>query len=149
MSQNDFTTTMVVDQTPHEVYTAINNVRAWWSGEIEGSTDTLNEEFTYRHGESHYSRQKVVELVPDTRVVWLVTDSAINFVQDRGEWTGTHVRFDISRQGDKTRLDFTHEGLVPTLECYNDCKPGWLYYVSEGLQPLITTGKSHAEQVVS
>ncbi len=40
MDQN-YTTNFVVDQTPEEVFAAINNVRGWWSGEIEGSTDNI------------------------------------------------------------------------------------------------------------
>jgi predicted dithiol-disulfide oxidoreductase (DUF899 family) len=46
MNTKDFTTTILVDKTPQEAFNAINNVRGWWSEEIEGSTDKLNAEFT-------------------------------------------------------------------------------------------------------
>ena len=146
MDQQDFTTTLVVDQTPQEVFDAINDARAWWSGEIEGRTDTLNAEFTYRQQDFHYCKMKITEFVPATRVAWLVTESSLTFVADRDEWTGTTIRFDISRQGDKTRLVFTHQGLVPALECYNNCQPGWTHYLREGLLGLITTGVRHPSQ---
>ncbi len=41
MTLTDFSTTLLVDQTPKEVFQAINNVRGWWSEEIEGSTHKL------------------------------------------------------------------------------------------------------------
>ena len=41
MTNQNFTTTFSVDQTPEEIFKAINNLRGWWSEEIEGGTDTL------------------------------------------------------------------------------------------------------------
>jgi hypothetical protein len=47
MTNQNFSTTFSVDQAPEEVFKAINNVRGWWSEEIEGTTDKLRAEFTY------------------------------------------------------------------------------------------------------
>jgi len=69
MTTTDFTTTLLVNQSAAEVYNAINNVRGWWHGEVEGSTDQLHDEFDYRMKHFHYSKQKVVELIPNKKVV--------------------------------------------------------------------------------
>ncbi|HTF27736.1 MAG TPA: hypothetical protein VK625_02770, partial [Flavitalea sp.] len=71
MKKHDFTTTIVVDQTPNQVFNAINNPRAWWSGEFTGNTEKLNDEFTYRYKDFHISKQRIIEMIPDKRVVWL------------------------------------------------------------------------------
>ena len=141
MDGKDFTTTILLDQSPKEVFNAINNVRDWWQGEIKGSTDKLNDEFTYEMQPYHLSKQKIVELIPGKKVVWLVTESKINFVADKEEWLNTKIVFDICREGEKTKLTFTHHGLVPKIECYGDCSGAWSNLVDQSLFSLITTGK--------
>lgn len=139
MNDQNITTTLSVDQTPKEAFDAINNVRGWWSGEIEGSTDKLGDEFTYRYKDLHYSKQKVIELIPGKKVVWLVLDSTLNFVEDKSEWNGTKIIFEISKKGNKTEIRFTHAGLVPKHECYNACSDAWGFYINNSLRSLITT----------
>ncbi len=141
MGEKDFTTTILVDQTPTEVFNAINNVRGWWQGEIEGSTNKLNDEFIYRMKEFHFSKQKLVELIPNKKIVWLITDSKLNFTKDKSEWTGTKIIFEVSEQKNKTQLRFTHLGLIPKFECYDACSNAWGLLVQESLLSLITTGK--------
>ena len=141
MNAQNFTTDFMVDQTPEEAFAAINNVRGWWSGEIEGSTDKLGDEFTYRYEDAHYSKQKITELIPSRKVVWLVLDSQLNFVKDKSEWNGTKITFEIAKKGDKTEVRFTHVGLVPDYECYGSCSNAWGSYINGSLRNLITVGK--------
>ncbi len=136
-----YTTTLLVDQTPKAVFDAINNVRGWWSEEIDGSTSKLGAAFKFHYKDLHLSTQKITELVPGRKVVWHVLDSSINFVKDKTEWNGTDIVFGITRKDNKTELRFTHTGLVPALECYEDCSEAWGFYINDSLRRLITTGK--------
>jgi hypothetical protein len=141
MKSQNYSTAFVVDQTPEEAFAAINDVRGWWSGNIEGNTDGLGNEWTYRYKDIHYSKQKITELVPGRKVVWLVLDSYLNFIEDKTEWNGTKVTFDISKKGDKTEVRFSHFGLTPEVECYDACSNAWGGYVNRSLRNLIAKGK--------
>ena len=140
MKTQDYTITLAVDRSPAEVFDAINNVRGWWSEEIEGRTDQLGAEFRFRYQDLHHSTQKITELVPGRKVVWHVLESRINFVKDKTEWQGTDVVFEIIDKGGKTELHFTHVGLVPAIECYGNCSGAWGFYINESLRGLIATG---------
>lgn len=141
MQTNSFTTTILVDSTPAEVFKAVGTPQNWWSGEFEGNTQSLNDEFTYRYQDMHYSKQQVIELVPEKRVVWLVTDSQLNFIEDKQEWTGTKMIFEISNKEGKTQLQFTHEGIDTHVECYNACSTAWGQLIEQSLFTYITTGQ--------
>ncbi len=139
--QQSFTTSILVDQSPEEVFNAINNVSGWWQGEIKGNTYKLDDEFTYQMGDVHFSRQKIVESIPGQRLVWLVTESKINFVTDKNEWLNTKIIFDISTDDNKTKISFKHEGLTPAIECYGGCAGAWEGLITKSLFSFITTGK--------
>ena len=141
MTKNDYQLTLTLDQSPTDVFNAINRTRDWWSGEILGDTDRLGAEFSYQVDGVHFSHQKVTELIPDKKVVWHVTDAKLNFVQDGGEWKGTDILFEIERKGNKTELRFRHRGLVPAFECYANCSSAWSTLVNGNLRKLIETGK--------
>jgi hypothetical protein len=149
MDTTGYTTSFTVEQAPEEVFAAINNVRGWWSGEIDGSTDTLGAKFTYRYKDLHDSTQKITELVPGKKVVWHIEDAHVSFVNDKTEWKGTDVVFEIARKGNKTELRFTHAGLVPAFECYGECSNAWGFYVNGSLRSLIKTGKGQPNEVES
>ena len=141
MLQQDYTTSFLTDKSPQIAFAAINNVRGWWSEEITGHTDRLNAEFNYHFQDVHRCELKIVEFVPDKKVVWLVKHNYFNFTKDKTEWTGTRMVFELTEKDGKTEVRFTHQGLVPTYECYDICKDAWTSYIQTSLSKLISTGK--------
>ncbi len=148
MNEQHFTTTISVDASPDAAFAAINNVRGWWSGDIEGDTAKLGAEFTYRYKDLHRTTQKITEMVPGKRVAWHVLDCTINFVNDKSEWNGTDIVFDIAQKGEKTEVRFTHVGLVPQYECYGSCSNAWSTLINGNLRRLIATGKVQPDPFV-
>ena len=146
MNDQDFTTRFSVDQTPEEAFAAINNPRGWWSEEIEGNTNQPGSEFTYRYKDAHRCRIKITEFVPGKKVVWRVLDNYFNFTEDKTEWKGTNIIFEVSKKEAKTQLRFTHEGLVPEYECFNVCSNAWGSYIYGSLRSLIETAKGRPNQ---
>jgi hypothetical protein len=143
MEKQDFTTSMTVAANAHEAFSSINHVTKWWTENLEGRSEKLNDIFTVQFGEVHRSTQKLIEVIPDKKIAWLVTDSNLNFIADKQEWTNTKIIFDISGNGDKTIVRFTHQGLVPAYECFNACSNAWTDYIQNSLKNLINTGKGN------
>ena len=141
MKTSDFTTTLLVDQTPEELFDAITNIRGWWSEEIEGSTENLNDVFTYHYEDVHRCKMKLIEVIPGKKVVWLVLSNYFKFTKDESEWTGNKIIFEITEKDNKTQLEFTQLGLVPEYECFDICSNAWTHYLRRSLLSLITTGK--------
>ena len=96
---------------------------AWWSGQIEGSTDALGAEFTYTVPEIHCTKYRITELVPGRRVAWHVLDGYLSFAADKEEWTGTHhlrPRRAARRHGGELHA----RGPCPDRECFVAPMPG-------------------------
>ena len=145
MSDQSYTTTVLVDRAPEEVFDAINDVRGWWSQDVEGNTDVAGAEFAYRgHDDSgtmaHHSTIRVTELVPGEKVVWRVLDNYMNFIDDQSEWKDTEIRFELSGKDGMTEVRFTHAGLVSAYECFDVCSNAWGFFIGDSLRSLITTG---------
>ena len=136
-----YSTAFAVDRTPQEAFDAIMNVRGWWSEDIDGGTDAVGDEFSYRYRDTHRSRIRVTEVVPGRLVSWLVLDNYFAFIDGPDEWKDTTVEFEISASdAGTTEVRFTHVGLLPECECYDACSNAWGSLVNGSLRSLITTG---------
>lgn len=137
-----FTATIELAKSPQEVFNSIKEVPKWWSRDFKGSSQQLNDEFIIHHPDRHYSKQQLVEVIPNKRIVWLVTESKLYWIKkDQAEWTNTKMVFALSTVNDKTILRFTHKGLVPEKECYEMCSKGWSIVIKDRLFNYILTGE--------
>lgn len=141
MTHDDFTQTLSLDATPEQVFDAILDVRAWWSGEIDGDADRVGAEFVYRYPGMHRSTQRVTELVRGQRIVWHVVDAELTFVDDTDEWRGSDIVFELRRRDGATELRFTHVGLRSDRQCYASCSAGWTTLLGGNLRNRVATGR--------
>lgn len=131
---DSFTYQFHSSQPPTEVYKRLLDVRQWWFGlydeHIVGSSDKINDEFRFVAGsDAHDTTQRIIELIPNKKIVWLVTSSHLSFLQQPDEWTNTTLRFELITSGNTTQVIFTHEGLLPEIECYDVCSNAWSLYL--------------------
>ncbi|WP_324275295.1 SRPBCC domain-containing protein [Blastococcus brunescens] len=141
MSAQSYSTSLSVDRTPDEVVVAVTDVRSWWMTKVDGDNRAVGDEFSFRVPGVHYCRMRVTELVPGETVVWRVVDNHMSFIDDQSEWLGTEMRFEVTGTDDGTVLRFTHDGLVPTYECFDICRNAWAFYVGDSLRSLLETGR--------
>ncbi|HEY2583076.1 MAG TPA: SRPBCC family protein [Mucilaginibacter sp.] len=141
MNEQSYTATIVVANTPVDVFDHITEVPKWWSTDFEGSSKKVHDVFVICHPGQHYSKQELTEVIPGKKVVWLVTESKLNWLTDKAEWTNTKMVFEITAKGEMTELKFTHDGLVPALECYGKCSQGWDTVIKNWLFNFITSPK--------
>ncbi len=97
-------------ESPDDVFNHVIDVSKWWPEDFIGESLKLNTEFVFRTGQGHYSKNKVVEFVPNKKVVWLTTESRRK--ADHFDWTGTKMIFELTPRGDNTLLKFTYDGVV-------------------------------------
>ncbi len=144
ITKQDYSTSITVPVTAQEAFDSINNVSGWWSQNLEGGTDKLEKEFTVHFGETNIT-SKVTEHVPGKKIVWLVTGGYKHWLQNKEEWHGTTMVWEITEENNAIRIDFTHIGLVPGIECYNGCENAWNGYIKGSLYELMTEGKGMPE----
>ncbi len=144
MINNYYHRTIIVQSSPKEAMKKISQVSLWWAKKMTGSAEKLNDKFTVRFGETFVDFQ-ISELIPEKKVVWKVTDCNLHWIKEKKEWNGTEVVFKITLQKNGSKIDFTHVGLIPGVECYNDCEAGWDGHVKGSLVNFMNKGKGEPE----
>lgn len=139
MKNEDYHCSITVNITPQQAFGIISRVSDWWIMEVEGKTENLNDEFTV-HAGTTWKSFKITEVVPNQKMVWLVTDCNLPWNTDLKEWKGTEIVWEVSTNNNSTQINFTHKGLLK-LDCGNQCMNAWGNYIKQSLFKLITEGK--------
>jgi hypothetical protein len=144
MKKHDYTTCITVNASALDAFNSINNVKGWWTENMEGSSEHVGDVFTVSFGQT-YITLRVAESVPGKKIVWNVTDCNKHWLKNKKEWTGTQVAWEISADSGTAKIDFTHLGLVPELECFDACDNAWTGYLQGSLKNLVNKGKGQPE----
>lgn len=119
--------------SPIEAYQALATVEGlsnWWTEDTTGES-AVGGLLQFRFGRGGFD-MRVVELVPEERVVWEVVDGP-------EEWIGTRVRFDLKQDGDYTVVLFKHQGWKEPVEFMHHCSTKWGVFLLS-LKSLVETG---------
>ncbi|MEJ7647002.1 MAG: SRPBCC domain-containing protein [Chryseolinea sp.] len=147
IENNSFTKTILVSKSTTVTFEAIKIFRGWWSEEIDGITDKLNETFFYHYKDIHLTKIKMTEMFPDRKLVYQILENDFNFIEDKSEWVNTNLIFDVYEEAGRTKVKFTHLGLVPEYECFNVCNDAWSGYIGDSLKDFIETGKGNPNPI--
>lgn len=137
MNKQDYAVSITVNATAQEVFDSINSVSKWWTKDFEGISEKLNDEFTVSFGET-WIKIKIVEFVPNKKIVWDVIDCYKHWLKDKKEWKGTTISWEIATERNATQINFIHFDLVPGKECYNGCEKAWDQYIKGSLFKLLS-----------
>ncbi|HEY9002061.1 MAG TPA: SRPBCC domain-containing protein [Mucilaginibacter sp.] len=140
LTEQSYCSSIVVNESAMEAYDKISRVNEWWAANFKGNAKTLGDEFTVTFGET-YVTFKITEAIPGKKVTWLVTDSYLPWQNDKTEWTDTEVVFEISTENNSTKIDMTHVGLTPEVECFENCQAGWNHYINRSLTKFMNEGQ--------
>ncbi len=145
MINQDYKKTFTIDVNSKKAFENIVNVGAWWTNSFKGSAMNIGDEFEVNFGAT-WVKFKVVESIPYKKLTWLVTSCNLDWIKNKTEWDGTKIVWNISEDNNKTKVEMTHAGLIPGIECYNDCRKGWDFYVEKSLYKLLTENKGLPDQ---
>ncbi len=139
MKNRNLHLTITANASASEALKKISQVNLWWSKDFRGKAEKLNDAFAVHFGD-RFVKFKINEAIPDKKIVWHVTECH-DWTPDNDEWIGTDIVFEVSEKAGIKTLNFTHIGLVPDVECYDDCEAGWTNYITKSLRMLLETGK--------
>lgn len=144
----EYSKTFEIEAPAGAVYAAITEgITQWWTTG-SGDASELGKIFTTRFGAT-YNHIKVSHLTQGKRADWDILEHyhANEALSRDDEWTGTRILWNLTPIGEtRTKIEFTHEGLVKRMECWEICEAGWDFFLLNSLKPYLETGEGQPFQ---
>jgi len=132
-----------IEGTAEAAYRALTlEFDKWWTASSQ-PLNAVGDTVTFRFDATYWT-MRVAVLVPNETVELECVEAHHSHkglpASIEKEWEGTRLRWDIEQQREKARISFLHEGLAPSLECYEICERGWDYFFVHSLKSYLETG---------
>ncbi|TNF98768.1 MAG: SRPBCC domain-containing protein [Gammaproteobacteria bacterium] len=138
-----YTCEILVSNTPGAAYQALTTgFDKWWTTRCNPIAEA-GDKITFWFG-STYWVMHAKSLVPDNLVELECIEA--HHVHEGlpssilNEWLGTKLKWEIIKQGENTKIVIVHEGLIPSLKCYEVCEQGWDHFFVNSLKQYLDTG---------
>ncbi|NUP97997.1 MAG: SRPBCC domain-containing protein [Planctomycetaceae bacterium] len=143
-----FRQNLTLRAAPDVVFAALTTPRGlagWWSEDCDVPTGAQQAPGATVRVRFDCAKKdfRIERLEPGRALEWLCTAAYLDLptLERRSEWVGTRLRFQLSAAAEgATELAFEHEGLEPTLECFELCRAGWQQFLGS-LQRFVETGR--------
>jgi hypothetical protein len=146
MINGSYTKEFSTSRPAADVYAAASNPRAWWNADITGDPGHLGGKFVHEVPNLHRAELQVSDADPGKRLAWRVLESDMKFLEEnREEWVGTEIVFDIESHATGATVRFTHDGLIPSHDCFEICEDAWAGYIAS-LRTFIEAGVGRPNQ---
>lgn len=112
-----------IDAPREKVFRAITEkegLAGWWTKTLQ-HTGEVGSISTFRFKSGAFNKMKIVGIDP-ALIEWQCVDG-------HEEWQGTHIHFELTGQGRKTKLCFSHFGFRRQTEYVGECSFHWANYL--------------------
>ena len=135
--------------TKEAIFEALTlHIDKWW-GEIDMPINRLGNVFKVSFGEAFWVF-KVIEIQKNWMITWECVESNQVHAGLKGikeEWLGTKLHWNITSKDEQiATVDFLHQGLVPSFNCYEVCVSAWDFFITESLRSFIEEGVGKPEK---
>src|SRR4051812_4243027 len=89
-TKKDYNHALTVNASPKQAADLIGKVDKWWAKKVKGKSGKLDNEFSVHFGTT-FVNFRITEFEAGKKIIWLVTDCYLDWINDKTEWNGTRV----------------------------------------------------------